>query len=113
MKLLKKNTSRFLLLIFAITASVGSINHAKAESLGSVSHIHHVKVVENKVHVLTHEGLYELVGKNNMKLVGREKIDVMGFASLGNILIASGHPCLLYTSPSPRDRQKSRMPSSA
>ena len=25
----------------------------------------------------------------------------------------SGKPCLLYTSPSPRDRQKSRMPSSA
>ena len=24
-----------------------------------------------------------------------------------------GNPCLLYTSPSPRDRQKSRMPSSA
>ena len=24
-----------------------------------------------------------------------------------------GHICLLYTSPSPRDRQKSRMPSSA
>ena len=24
-----------------------------------------------------------------------------------------GRPCLLYTSPSPRDRQKSRMPSSA
>ena len=24
-----------------------------------------------------------------------------------------GHGCLLYTSPSPRDRQKSRMPSSA
>ena len=26
---------------------------------------------------------------------------------------ASSAPCLLYTSPSPRDRQKSRMPSSA
>ena len=25
----------------------------------------------------------------------------------------NGYPCLLYTSPSPRDRQKSRMPSSA
>ena len=25
----------------------------------------------------------------------------------------SGYTCLLYTSPSPRDRQKSRMPSSA
>ena len=27
--------------------------------------------------------------------------------------IASPYDCLLYTSPSPRDRQKSRMPSSA
>src|SRR5678810_867890 len=27
--------------------------------------------------------------------------------------IARRYPCLLYTSPSPRDRQKSRMPSSA
>ena len=26
---------------------------------------------------------------------------------------ADGYSCLLYTSPSPRDRQKSRMPSSA
>ena len=26
---------------------------------------------------------------------------------------AAANPCLLYTSPSPRDRQKSRMPSSA
>ena len=28
-------------------------------------------------------------------------------------LISNGKICLLYTSPSPRDRQKSRMPSSA
>ena len=28
-------------------------------------------------------------------------------------LASALHPCLLYTSPSPRDRQKSRMPSSA
>ena len=27
--------------------------------------------------------------------------------------VAHYYPCLLYTSPSPRDRQKSRMPSSA
>ena len=32
---------------------------------------------------------------------------------LGDDLVASGLGCLLYTSPSPRDRQKSRMPSSA
>ena len=29
------------------------------------------------------------------------------------IISEAGCPCLLYTSPSPRDRQKSRMPSSA
>ena len=29
------------------------------------------------------------------------------------ITISTARPCLLYTSPSPRDRQKSRMPSSA
>ena len=38
-------------------------------------------------------------------------------AGPGQILIklraAGMNPCLLYTSPSPRDRQKSRMPSSA
>ena len=27
--------------------------------------------------------------------------------------LTDAHDCLLYTSPSPRDRQKSRMPSSA
>ena len=29
------------------------------------------------------------------------------------VLIESDHPCLLYTSPSPRDMRRSRMPSSA
>ena len=41
------------------------------------------------------------------------------FINNGSITAGSGYevinnqPCLLYTSPSPRDRQKSRMPSSA
>ena len=30
-----------------------------------------------------------------------------------NMLVALNRPCLLYTSPSPRDRTRSRMPSSA
>ena len=33
--------------------------------------------------------------------------------ALSAIEIAQTHPCLLYTSPSPRDRTRSRMPSSA
>ena len=39
---------------------------------------------------------------------------LLGSDSIGRD-VASGiaHGCLLYTSPSPRDRQKSRMPSSA
>ena len=32
---------------------------------------------------------------------------------IGDFTGMIGDPCLLYTSPSPRDRQKSRMPSSA
>ena len=36
-----------------------------------------------------------------------------GVISLADEAIAGYTTCLLYTSPSPRDRQKSRMPSSA
>ena len=34
-----------------------------------------------------------------------------GKTTTANIIM--GHPCLLYTSPSPRDKRQSRMPSSA
>ena len=34
-------------------------------------------------------------------------------ADIDALLLTHLHTCLLYTSPSPRDRQKSRMPSSA
>ena len=49
---------------------------------------------------------------------GNEMLDPVGLSRyFGNLLlypyIAEGSHCLLYTSPSPRDRQKSRMPSSA
>ena len=40
---------------------------------------------------------------------GSDSTLLMAFLMLGLMLLA----CLLYTSPSPRDRQKSRMPSSA
>ena len=35
------------------------------------------------------------------------------FSGTGRIILINDKGCLLYTSPSPRDRQKSRMPSSA
>ena len=42
-----------------------------------------------------------------------EQIDLHNEALAKAESIDQGKPCLLYTSPSPRDRQKSRMPSSA
>ena len=88
-------------LMLALISLPAFDNPAKAETLDSVSHIHHVKVVENKVLVLTHEGLFELAGKNNMKLVGKEKTDVMGFATLGKVWLASGHPAEGSEMPNP------------
>lgn len=101
MKRPSKNTAKMRLVIFAIAMLTGLANQASAETLDSVAHIHHLKVVENKVLVLTHEGLFELVGKNNMKLVGKEKIDVMGFTTLGKALLASGHPAEGSKMPNP------------
>ena len=49
-------------------------------------------------------------------VVGNEQGKVgVGVGKAGDVITAvrKGVTCLLYTSPSPRDRQKSRMPSSA
>lgn len=107
MKRLKKDTSKFLLLIFTLISSVSMINHANTATLDSVSHIHHVKVVGSKILVLTHEGLYQLVGMNDMKLIGKERIDIMGFATLGNVFVASGHPAMGSKMPNPIGVMKS------
>ena len=58
----------------------------------------------------------EIIQNNNLaqfyKYVNR---NLSGRSGIGSLKDASGMliACLLYTSPSPRDRQKSRMPSSA
>ena len=39
--------------------------------------------------------------------------EIIPVLALSTLLNLESHHCLLYTSPSPRDRQKSRMPSSA
>ena len=58
---------------------------------------------------LTEKG--EKEAKNAGELIKNEKFNVdLVYTSL---LKRAVNTCLLYTSPSPRDRQKSRMPSSA
>ena len=48
-----------------------------------------------------------------LKVVSHQK-DNIDEGTLDRLIAIQTHPtCLLYTSPSPRDRQKSRMPSSA
>ena len=52
---------------------------------------------------------------NDLRRQTQERVDegVLGRESRHLAELKSEIPCLLYTSPSPRDRQKSRMPSSA
>ena len=42
-----------------------------------------------------------------------ERVKLSSFMVFALLFVGVAYPCLLYTSPSPRDRQKSRMPSSA
>ena len=52
------------------------------------------------------DGVYVLNGGTSLSLMDLERVEVIKGPQ-------SAYFCLLYTSPSPRDRQKSRMPSSA
>ena len=59
--------------------------------------------------ILVHAGKID-ENKLNSALAEQKKSN----EKIGQVLISMGAiDCLLYTSPSPRDRQKSRMPSSA
>ena len=49
-----------------------------------------------------------------VKAFRKGEVPVGAVLTLNDEIVSIGHnTCLLYTSPSPRDRQKSRMPSSA
>ena len=58
--------------------------------------------------------LIGVVNAQNEIIPGHMHLDQIAKAVKHGILAAGGTPiCLLYTSPSPRDRTRSRMPSSA
>ena len=52
-------------------------------------------------------------GGSGLLLTGNVQVDRFDLERPGNVAIDQSEPCLLYTSPSPRDRTRSRMPSSA
>ena len=50
---------------------------------------------------------------DGLNKIGKKAMAVLREPSLGPVFGIKGGACLLYTSPSPRDRTRSRMPSSA
>ena len=69
-------------------------------------------ILENKVNYLFCTPTY---ARRMLETAREQQIDLQNH-QLKKIIVAGecgGSSCLLYTSPSPRDRQKSRMPSSA
>ena len=59
----------------------------------------------------------DLIDAVDIKIIEDQGLDVFVIEdkinAAGNDILINDNGCLLYTSPSPRDRQKSRMPSSA
>ena len=63
---------------------------------------------KNKVKIISSGGTYKEIRKLKFKC-----LEVSEFSNSPEILEGRVKTCLLYTSPSPRDRTRSRMPSSA
>ena len=60
------------------------------------------------------DGTGVLVGLTKIgNVVGYERVPGGGLKPIPGKLFYRGYDCLLYTSPSPRDKRQSRMPSSA
>lgn len=65
---------------------------ASGQNIGTLSHIHNVKIFGKQIFLGTHEGLYELKSLNTVALIGSDKFDVMGLSIDGRRIYASGHP---------------------
>ena len=76
---------------YTLVSAGKSIIPEFVEKIDLQEHNEHFKITNNEV----------INTKTNSKVI------------FSGIKTSSGNICLLYTSPSPRDRQKSRMPSSA
>ena len=84
---MKKLTVFLVLALLTPSAAFGS-----GESIGSLSHIHNVKVFGKKIYLGTHAGLYEYVDAKTVSKVSPEIFDVMGLTIDGKRIYASGHP---------------------
>ena len=65
------------------------------------------------MHVNGHLEEIKRIEVQESNIIGDMSIRVVLKPQRERLIIAPNNPCLLYTSPSPRDRTRSRMPSSA
>lgn len=81
------------LVVLAITSAlVLAPTNSFGATYNSVSHIHDVKVFGKEILMPTHEGLFQYQAANSMKIMEGPVFDVMGLATYGKTLYASGHP---------------------
>lgn len=85
----------------ALIGALTWVPQSYAATYGSVSHIHSIKVFGGKALLGTHEGLFEYQAANTMKRISSEDFDVMGLATFGQTLYASGHPGATSKLPNP------------
>lgn len=79
-------------IVIAILISIPHAALASGETIGSLSHIHQVKVQGKKILLGTHEGLYQYIGADKVLRMSPEVFDVMGLSVDGRRIYASGHP---------------------
>ena len=88
------NETQVLIQVYSSTINRSDLLETQGQSFGHVS------------------GTQKILGATCCGKIVEIGEGVSGF-SVGDKVVAQGAGCLLYTSPSPRDRTRSRMPSSA
>jgi photosystem II stability/assembly factor-like uncharacterized protein len=83
---------RYALIAIILVLLTPSQSVASGETIGSISHIHHIKAFGKQVLLGTHEGLFAYIDKDTVKRLGDENFDIMGLSTSGRTLFASGHP---------------------
>ena len=98
--------TKYTLIALAAASTLSQLPAFAADEADIQRAIEYVKQHEKDGSVKTNGlGLISADGESSVNITGMVHFDAHS--------VDSGLPCLLYTSPSPRDRTRSRMPSSA
>lgn len=87
--------------LLSLVLALSGYQNASAAEMMNLSHIHNIKVLDKRILLGTHEGLFEYKSMKNIQLVSGEKFDVMGLNVSNNLLFASGHPGVNSKLPQP------------